>query len=341
MPTIRDVATRAGVSVGTVSRALNGRDRVSDRTREHVRHVADELGYRPDEVARHLVSRTTTTVAMVVPDITNPFFPELVDGVHRACQERGHALLLLQSAGDPAGADPVLEQLAGRRLAGVVLVGGSLPVDAVVDRVQAAHTVIVDRASTEPWSATGATVVRADHWAGGHLAGDHLVALGHRRVVHVCGPADLVVTQERLDGLRDALEVHGVALGEDHVAEADFGEESGYDAMRVLIARHPDLTAVFAANDLMAIGALRALNETGRNVPRDVSVVGYDDIHLARYVLPSLTTVHQPITDLGRSAVARLLDEDDAGPETEQTSDTVLPVELVVRGSTAPTEGEP
>lgn len=340
MPTIRDVAARAGVSVGTVSRALNGRDRVSDRTRDHVRRVAGDLGYRPDEVARHLVSRTTTTVAMVVPDITNPFFPELVDGVHRACQERGHALLLLQSAGDPAGSGPVLEQLAGRRLAGVVLVGGSLPVDAVVDRVEAAHTVIIDRASTEPRSATGAAVVRADHWAGGHVAGNHLVELGHRRIVHVRGPAELVVTQERLDGLRAALKGHGVALGEDRVAEGDFGEESGYDAMRVLAAQHPDLTAVFAANDLMAIGAVRALNETGRSVPRDVSVVGYDDIHLAQYVLPALTTVRQPITDLGRSAVARLLDGDKDRTEAEKTSDTVLPVELVIRGSTAPTDEE-
>ncbi|MGJ9411193.1 LacI family DNA-binding transcriptional regulator [Aeromicrobium sp. CF4.19] len=332
------MAARSGVSIGTVSRALNGRARVSDRTRERVHRVAGELGYRPDEVARHLVTQTTTTVAMVVPDITNPFFPELVDGVHRACQGRGHALMLLQSPQEPAESESVLEQLAGRRLAGVVLVGGALPFDAVTTAVGATQVVVVDRASAASATTVGAAVVRADHRAGAQFAGDHLAGLGHSRLVHVAGPAGLVVTEERVAGFRDALTGRGVELPDSHLAEGDFNEASGYEAMRELLARHPDLTGVFAANDLMAIGAVRALDDAGVRVPRDVSVVGYDDIHLARYVRPALTTVRQPVAELGRRAVARLLD-DVGGDGSGDAPDTVLPVELVVRGSTAPIHG--
>jgi len=336
MPTIRDVASQAGVSVATVSRALNGQGRVSEDTRERVRGVASRLGYRPDELARHLVTRTTTTVAMVVPDITNPFFPELVDGVHRACQERGHALLFLQSSGDRVAAEDVIEQLGGRRLAGVVLVGGALPLDTVTHTLAPTPVVVVDRA-TRPHDAA-AVVVRADHYAGARAAGEHLLTLGHRRIVHITGPAGLVVTHARASGLRDALTRADAELTADRVAEGDFGEASGYYAMRRLLAIHPDLTAVYSANDLMAIGAVRALDDAGRQVPGDVSVVGNDDIHLARYVRPALTTVRQPVAAVGRRAVARLLDPDPfANPEAgPPPGDTVLPVELVVRDSTGP-----
>jgi DNA-binding LacI/PurR family transcriptional regulator len=328
MTTIREVAVQAGVSVATVSRALSGNGRVSARTRELVREVAVELGYQPDDVAQSLVGGGTRTLAMVVPDITNPFFPELVAGVQQVADARRHALWLLQSGDDPARAAGLLLELRRRRVSGVVLVGGTLPADQVRDALREVPLVTVDRVVP----LADVPVVTSDHREGGRLAGRHLLGLGHERIAHVGGPAHLDVSAARRQGLDDAMQEAGTELDPDLVVDGDFLEESGYHAVTDLLARRKDFSAVVAANDLMAIGALRALDEAGRAVPEEVSVVGYDDIHLARYVRPGLTTVRQDVGELGRRAVQLLLDR--PAPAL-----TVLPVELVRRGTTAPHRG--
>lgn len=329
MVTIRDVAAESGVSITTVSRALNESGRVGSATRDRVLAVAVRLGYQPNDLARSLHGGATGTIAVLVPDITNPFFPELVAGVQAVVNERGNLLLLCQTNEDADTAARELLHLRRKRVDGVILVGG-LAGDAVHTELASGLPVVtVDRdAGTD-----GAWVVRSDHRRGGQLATEHLVELGHERIAHIAGPAHLTVAQDRRDGYQKALADAGLTFDDTLVVDGDFLEESGYDALRALRRTRRRFSAVFCGNDMMAIGALRALDELGVPVPDAVSVVGFDDIHLASYIRPGLTTVHQPIEELGRRAATLLLDTALAGgsPSTE-----VLDVHLVRRATTGP-----
>ncbi|WP_167305929.1 LacI family DNA-binding transcriptional regulator [Nocardioides euryhalodurans] len=327
--TIRDVASDAGVSVATVSRALSGNGHVGPATRDRIAEAARRLGYQPNDLARSLHGGATGTIAVLVPDITNPFFPELVAGIQAVANEQENLLLLCQTGEDPTTAVRELRHLRRKRVDGVVLVGGLPATDDLGAAVGDLPVVTVDRDAGWPasWS------VRADHRGGGRMATEHLVELGHEQIAHIAGPAALTVAQERLAGHREALQASGIEPDESLVVHGDFGEAGGYDALRTLLRRRREFTAVFCSNDLAAVGALRALDEAGFRVPDDVSLVGFDDIHLARYLRPSLTTVRQPIHELGRRAATLLL-EAAVGSRPEQHD--VLDVELVRRDSTRP-----
>lgn len=335
MVTVYDVAKRAGVSIATVSRALNDRSRVSPETRRRVREVAAELGYQPNDLARSLVGKATQTIALLLPDITNPFFPELVKGVQTVADERGHLLLLCHNADDEDKALRDLAMLRRKQVDGVILVAGARPGERFAEAAAGLPVVVMDRAVAVPQS----TLVAVDHRAGARQATEYLLRLGHRAIAHVTGPEHVPVSAQRRAGWEDALRAAGIEPDERLVVPGDFQEDGGFAAGRVLARQRGRFTAVFTANDLTAIGLLASFQEQGIRVPQDVSVIGFDGIHLAAYTSPTLTTVAQPIFALGQRAAELLLDRL-AGQEPPADVVT-LDTALVIRDSTGPPPGDP
>ncbi len=302
---IYQVASAAGVSITTVSRAVNGVGRVSPRTRARVLAVARDLDYIPNDAARSLITRTSHTIAVLLPDLTNPFFPELIAGVEAVARQNRHFIILCDSAESPQGMWRDLVSLRRRQVAGVVLVGASLPEDRLAAVTKGLRIVTVDRSSSLP----GVSVVQTDHQAGGALVARHLADLGHRRVLHLRGPEGIAVAGDRWQGFEREARRLGLDVGGALLRPAGFSEREGYHAMSAALDEGLTATAVFAANDLCAIGAMSALHNRGLSVPDDVSLVGFDGITLGEYLRPSLTTVQQDIRALGERAAAILLAE--------------------------------
>jgi len=331
---IHDVAARAGVSVTTVSHALNGTRFVSEQARAKVEEAAHALGYVPSQVARGLKHNTTRTLGMLVPNNSNPYFAEIIRGVEHHCYAAGYSLVLCNSNDDPERQAAHLRVLAERRVDGLVLVASGD--DAQIARACAdlrLPLVLVDREI----DAIEADLIEADHAAGGELATAHLLALGHARVACIGGPAGLRPSDQREAGWRRALAGAGVAPREDEFVRGDFGPQSGAAAMRRLLKSRRRPTAVFVCNDLMAIGALAAAHAEGLDVPHDLSVVGFDDIELAAYTMPPLTTVAQPKEAIGTGAAELLLERLGAGRSEPRR--VILQPELRGRAScAAPTE---
>ena len=329
MVTVHDVARHAGVSIATVSRALNDRSRVSVGTRERVLEIARQIGYQPNDLARSLAGMATQTIALLLPDITNPFFPELVKGVQTLADERGHLLLLCHNADDAAKARSDIAMLRRKKVDGILLVAGTLKGRGIADATRDIPTVVLDRRVPGLRS----DLVTVDHRRGARQAVEHLLELGHTRIAHVTGPPGISSSKERQAGWQEALRAAGIEPEPGLVVPGTFLKEGGYAAGRALVERGVDFTAAFAANDMSAVGLLKSLKEAGRRVPDDVSVVGFDGIHLAEYTAPALTTVAQPIFDLGWRAAELLLDRLETGG-SEQPKTVVLETSLIVRGST-------
>ncbi|MEU6601092.1 LacI family DNA-binding transcriptional regulator [Streptomyces flaveolus] len=331
-PTLNAVAARAGVGRGTVSRVINGSPKVSARSRAAVEQAIAELGYVPNRAARSLATRRTDAVALVVPDAENrlfsePYFSGIIRGVSTGIAGAGMQLLLVLTGNDKEHGR-LAAYLAAQRVDGVLMmaVHGD---DTLPDRLEelAVPTVLAGRRSDRERLGH----VRADNRGGARLAVRHLLAGGRRSIGTITGPLDMDVARARLDGYRDALREAGVAVDEDLVAAGDFTEEGGRVAMRELLRRHPDLDAVFAASDVMASGAVLELRAAGRRVPDDVALIGFDDSIVARHIDPPLTSVRQPLEEMGRT-MASLLLEEIAQRGTGQRG-VVLPTELVVRAS--------
>jgi len=340
--TIVEVAARAGVSTATVSRVLSGMGGARPVTRDRVVRAARELGYRPSGVARSLKMRTTRTYGLIVTDIENPFFPQLVRAVEDAARDDGYAILLCNAADDPDREGAYLDLLVDRRVDGVIIAASSLG-GRHREWLEAAPLPVV----LVNCSAPGVRLpsIASDNYAGGRLAAEHLVRLGHRRTGALTAPPRNVDAPDRLLGVGAALEAAGLDLAAMPVATGDAGVAGGERAMRELLELAPDTTGVVAYNDLMAIGAMRAVRAEGRLVPDDVSIVGFDDVDLAAFVDPPLTSIAQSTADMGRWAVARLAEAVARGgdgrdsPADDATAEVILPVRLVVRGSTGPPPG--
>lgn len=333
--TIRDVAARAGVSTATVSRALRGGTGVEPATRAKVEEAARELRYRPSGVARSLKLRSTQTIGLIVTDIENPFFPQLVRAVEDGARELGYAVILADGRRDPEREIQSLEVLVGRQVDGLIIASSAITERHASWFEDARCPVVV--VNGRPPSGSVPTVL-SDHRSGGRLVGEHLRELGHRQLVYV-GTDDAFnnASEDRLAGLRDAL------AGSDARVESVLGDgsvEAGELAALQALARWPATTAFACYNDLTAVGTLRGLRSRGLRVPEDVSVVGFDDVPFARFVEPPLTTVHQPTDEIGRWAAATLISmiaRGHAGPDPDAVGEPErrMPVELVVRGSTA------
>jgi LacI family transcriptional regulator len=339
--TLRELAHRSGVSAGTVSRALNGYADVNAETRERIIALARELDYTPAAAARSLKTQRSHVVGVFLetgagrPDLQHPFFHEVLVGVKAALGPQGFDLLLFASErpGNGYGDHSHLKRCRHHNVEGVVLMG----LDADDEDVRRLLRSDLPKVAVD-LTAGGdhGHSVGSDSVQGARLAVEHLHALGHRRIATITGLVDTVPGAERLRGYRDALRDLGLAYRDELVAYGDFYVDSGRQAAERLLALPAEdrPTAIFAAADLMAIGAMRAVTEAGLRVPEDVSVVGFDDIQLAEHLTPSLTTLRQDKARLGveaGQALVRLMEgaDDAAGV-------TTLPVELIERGSTAP-----
>jgi len=304
-PTIRDVASRAGVSIATVSRVINNSPhKVHGATRRRVLRSVVRLGYHPNAIARGLRRGTSHSIALIVPDITNPFFPAIARGVEDAARRHGFAVVLGNTDGDPQRERAYLDILRTRWVDGVLFAGvGGEVGDLHELMAEGVPAVLIAR------DVGGGQIdtVLTDGFAGLRLGTTHLLRLGHRRIAFLGGPRGLPVARERLNGYRRALREFRLQPDHHMIVSGDFRVDGGRAAMARLLARDRPFTAVVAANDLMAIGAMEVLRAAGRRIPEDVAVVGFDDIPFAAFVDPPLTTVAQPTYRLGALAVERLL----------------------------------
>jgi DNA-binding LacI/PurR family transcriptional regulator len=332
--TLEEVASHAGVSRATVSRVVNGSPRVSADIRRGVEDAIAELGYVPNRAARSLVTGRTGSIGVVIAEPTgrlfsDPFFPRLLRGVSGVLSARDFQLVLLMP-GTAEDAQRTGAYLAAGHVDGVVMV--SLHAQDPLPSLLAGTNlplVLVGR----PPSGVAASFVDVDNRQGARSAIEHLVDGGRRVIGTIAGPSDMPVGTDRLAGYRDALADAGLAADPKLVVHGDFTQASGGAAMARLLAARPDIDAVFAASDLMAAGALSTLLAAGRQVPADVAVVGYDDSPVATSTNPQLTSVHQPIEEMGLEAARLLLDAIDASDRPKRR--VILATELVKRASSA------
>ncbi|MBC2863599.1 LacI family DNA-binding transcriptional regulator [Streptomyces mexicanus] len=337
-PTLEEVAARAGVGRGTVSRVINGSPRVSAATRAAVEAAVAELGYVPNTAARALAANRTDAIALVVPEpetrfFAEPYFSDMLRGVGAELSDTEMQLLLIFAGGDRERRR-LAQYLAAHRVDGVLLVSvhADDPLPDLVAQLEIPAVISGPRSVGETLPS-----VDSDNYAGARSAVEHLLQRGRRRIAHITGHLDVYGAQRRVDGYRDALRDAGLAVDERLVEVGDFTEEGGRRAMARLLERAPDVDAVFAGSDVTAAGARQVLRETGRRIPDDVALVGYDDSAIARHMDPPLTSVRQPIEEMGRAMIDLLLTEiADHRPvpsPAREPRQTVLPTELVVRAS--------
>jgi|SRR3990170_7506008 len=333
--TIRDVAERANVSTTTVSHVINGTRRVSEDLRLRVHQAMQELGYRPNILARSLRVKRTHTIGLVIPDSANPFFAETARGMEDASFELGFSTILCNTDGDLEKELTYTEVLSEKQVDGIVFVAAGMSTEHVrALQARRIPLVVVDR----DVPGVQADMVLTDNERGGWLATRHLLDLNHRRIGCITGPSEVTPSAERCAGYRRALREADIPFDEQLAVRGDFRYESGYQATRWLLALPDPPTAIFANNDMMAIGAIRAAAEHGLHIPTQLSIVGFDDVELASYVVPPLTTVSQPKYQMGATAAKLLVERihDYDAP----TRRVLLRTELAVRDSTAPPHRE-
>ncbi|MDD2124854.1 LacI family DNA-binding transcriptional regulator [Pseudomonas monteilii] len=333
MATIKDVAALAGISYTTVSHVLNKTRPVSEHVRLKVEAAILELDYVPSAVARSLKARSTATIGLLVPNSVNPYFAELARGIEDACERNGYCVILCNSDDNPQKQRSYLRVLLEKRIDGLVVASVGQDSD-LLQSLASVRTpmVIVDR----ELEGVDADLVRIDHEQGAYLATRHLLELGHRDIAYIGGPAETGVTQLRLSGFRRAMAEAGAGaqVQGNRVLHCDFTSPGGHAAAaQVLEGKRP--TAIFAGNDMIGFGVLRAAAERNINVPGELSVIGFDDIELSRYVYPPLTTVGQSIRELGENAASLLLARI-AAPRQGAAEQRIVPPRIVLRESTGP-----
>ncbi|WP_280553677.1 substrate-binding domain-containing protein [Halomonas sp. 25-S5] len=303
---LKDVARQSGVSVTTVSHVVNGTRRVAPDTEDRVQRAIAELGYRPDSIARALKSNRSRTIGMIVTAANNPFFAEVIRGVEDHCFAQGYSLMLCNTGDADARQLTYLQALRDKRVDGlIVMTAHSGPDFLEALARQPLPTVLMDAA---PPDGDDIAVVNDDSRLGACLAIGHLLERGLEDIALLTGPVAHPRSAERLAGALAALDAAGIRPDASRIVATNLLADGGYDAMRHLLKRRPYPQALFAFNDLVAIGAMRAAREHGLTLPDDLSVVGYDDIELGRYLSPALTTVQQPIYEIGTMASIQLIE---------------------------------
>ena len=326
--TIRDVAREAGVSVATVSRVFNDSGPVGEETRQRILDVATRLRYTPDSAARSLITRRTNTLGVLLPDLYGEFFSEVIRGIDPTAQRRGYHILVSRSHNDRRELEAAMRAMRGR-VDGLVVMSPDIDAEALVDNLPADCPVVLLNCAVE---GSDFDSLNIDNFGGAHAMVSHLIALGHRRIAFIAGHERNHDAAERQRAYRAALEDGGIEWREEWERPGDFTEASGYRAAAEIAGLSPRPTAIFAANDSMAIGALSALREAGVRVPEDIAVAGFDDIPIARYMSPPLTSVHVAISELGERATRTLLHAVEEKNQHRKHQET-MPTTLVIRES--------
>ena len=344
MATIRDVARAAGVSIATVSAILNGTARVSERLTKRVWEAIDATGYSPDGVARSLRLGRTSSIGLVVGDISNPFFTSLAKAVESRASEAGYLVIVTNTDEHPDRELKLLKLLREQRVAGVILApsGHDMEYLSALSLLKNSPVVLVDRHLPD---ASFESVI-VDNVAAARMVTDYLIRLNHRRIAMVIGKQHLWTTEQRLRGFHESLAAAGISPDFTLELSANSRIESAYDAVQHLLNMPNRPTAIFAANNLMMLGAIEAIMDMGFRCPEDVSLAGIDDFPWISAIRPQLTTVAQPIEELGKVAVERLLDQIEGGRsrDTEQSHErkvSVLEPRLLIRDSCARPAAEP
>lgn len=330
---LKDVAAHAGVSFQTVSKVLKGAPvAVSDATRARIHAAAKELGYVPNALARGLLSRSTYSIGIIADDLDDWALAQFVVGAEQEARSNGHAVMIGTALGNDGLA--YLRQLVERRVDGILSAAPRLEKDAGIGDLLRQR---IPAVGLHHFPGGGIPVVGSSHSGTGRMVANHLLDLGHEALGMVEGPPSRLVVATRARGFRSGLTDRGVELPSERVVEADWNAESGSAAAHILLDQAPEVSAIFAHNDLIALGVLSALHQRGMRVPDDCAVVGCDDMPFAAYLTPSLTTVRIPMRETGQRAMSLLLDRI-RGEEVE--SRVNLPIELIVRESSAGTSKE-
>jgi LacI family transcriptional regulator len=331
MTTIREVAESAGVSYATVSHVINNTRIVSPETRQRVLAAMEALNFRPNALARSLRQGKTNTLGLVLPDSANPFFAEISRSIEDEAFKKGYSVFLCNTELDTQRELFYVDVLSKKQVDGIIFVAaGDQPDSLDYLRHRNMPVVMIDRDLPN----VEVDAVLTDHRLGGYLATRHLLELGHTRIACIAGPSSITPSAERITGYRNALEEAGLAADETLILRGDYHAQSGMEMTHAILRMEPRPTAIFAMNDLMALGALRAAAEEGCSVPGDLAVVGYDDLELAHFTNPPLTTIAQPKKEIGAQAISLLVDR--MSRRDRSPSRIVLPPELIVRRSTQP-----
>lgn len=335
--TIADVAAQAGVSVATVSRTLSANYPVAESTKSKVLDAVEKLGYVANAHARALAGATTRTVGIVIADVADPFFGYVARGVERQASSENRLCLIMATEADRDRELAIVDLMREQRTDAVILVGGASDHAGYRKKMAARAKALAENGSVlvlcgrpSLGSEVPTVSVNYDNSGGAFAVTDYLISQGHRKILYLGGPANLSTTASRFEGFNRALQARGIAPDPELVHLGEFGRPFGYQRMREILASKLEFTAVFGANDLVAVGAMEAIAEAGLSVPGDISVVGYDNIPVSREVRPRLTTVNVPLEDLGREAVKAALGRFEFGSES---ANSTLGTHVVIRDS--------
>lgn len=327
LATIHDVAKLAKVSIATVSRVMSGSDPVNPQTQKRVLEAMEKLNYKPNGLARNLRSLRAKMIVALMPDIKNPFFSEVIRGIEDGARAAGYNVLIGSTEGDVNRENEYIQLLEENRADGVILTTALIDRKFVEEVAKRSPTVL----ACEYVPGSDIPTVSIDNESAARKITKHLLSLGHTRIAHITGPSKVILSQARLNGYIQALHQHGIIEEELLIQEGNFTLQSGYNCARKLLSINELPTAIFAASDEMAIGAMKAARDRGLRVPKDISIVGFDDIDISSFMQPPLTTIYQPRYDIGRHSVELLL-KILRGEELEQTQ-IVLEDSLIIRES--------
>jgi LacI family transcriptional regulator len=329
--TMKDIAQRAEVSIKTVSRVVNGEGEISEATVRRVQEVIDELGYRPNRMARGLVTQRTNSIGLVVPNINNPFYPEVAEAIMSTARGSQYHMLLCSHENNYQEQQAILDSLVAQGVDGIVIFPALHGVDALMRFSESFSPIVVVNHEIEH---PGVAVVRADIANGASHAVDYLVSKGHRQIGMIKAARSPANRRWREQGFKQAMTAHQIPVSERTMVAGDSAPsdiDGGYAATRELLSRKPNVTAIFCYNDLMAIGAIRACQDMNRRIPEDCAIVGFDDITMASMIRPSLTTIRINKYELGAEAARQLLAMLDN--DAREAEHVVLNVDLVIRES--------
>ncbi|MBA3927558.1 LacI family DNA-binding transcriptional regulator [Listeria rustica] len=328
--TIRDIAEKTGVSITTISQILNGKgSRFSEATRNKVFQTAKDLAYKPNFFAKNMVTNRTNTIGMIVPEVTDPFFSQMVKGAEDYLNAHDYMILLCNSSQDSTREDLYVEELLHRAVDGLIIASPNILASNVFTQLEALHKpyILLDRKRHHREEGN----IFIDDYEGGYMATEHLLSLGHTKIGIITSDDSFYSVEERLQGYQASLKEHEISGSPDWIMAGDQTMAGGYVASKKLLAS-TDITALFVTNDQMAAGTYRAALELGISIPDDLSIIGFDDIELAEYMAPTLTTIRQPIYNIGKTAAKYLLKA--IQNPTEKMPNKKMPLDLIIREST-------